>query len=124
MSNNKIPSLNNTCYSNYNAIEDYNVIENLFNLIYLGDRNEVGYSGVSNFLPTYVSNLSKTNDGYNHIQSELIRIKEKFENNDVNNRLFYINTLLDDTKKSYINSISKPLTFKDSISKAEEILSL
>jgi hypothetical protein len=89
----------------------------------MGNRDEIGFSGVSNFLTTYISNLSKTDDGHDKAMTELNEIKTKIENTEIDNGLFYINILIDDCQNSYINSKSKPLSFNDALIKVEEILS-
>jgi hypothetical protein len=118
-----IPSLKESSFANYDIIGDYNVLEDLFNKIYMGDRDEIGYSGVSNFLTTYISNLSRTEEGHDKTMSKLHEIKTKIEKTEIDNGLFYINILIDDSQNSYINSKSKPLSFNEALVKVEEILS-
>jgi hypothetical protein len=118
-----IPSLKESSFANYDIIEDYNVLEDLFNKIYMGDRDKIGYSGVSNFLTTYISNLSRTEEGHDKTMSKLKEIKTKIEKTETDNGLFYINILIDDSQNSYINSKSKPLSFNEALIKVEEILS-
>lgn len=117
-----IPSLKESSFVNYDIIENYNILEDLFNRIYMGDRDKIGYSGVSNFLTTYISNLSRTEDGHDKTMSKLKEIKTKIEKTEIDNGLFYINILIDDSQNSYINSKSKPLSFNEALIKVEEIL--
>jgi hypothetical protein len=117
-----IPSLKESSFVNYDIIEDYNVLEDLFNRIYMGDRDKIGHSGVSNFLTTYISNLSRTEDGHDKTMSKLKEIKTKIEKTEIDNGLFYINILIDDSQNSYINSKSKSLSFNEALVKVEEIL--
>lgn len=119
---NKSPSLNQSSYTNYDFIEDYSFLNNLFEKIYTGDRDAIGFSGLGDFMTTYVSNLSKKKESYNSIQKELKNIKDRFEKLNYDNELYYINQLIDDSKKSYINSQSKALNFNEALLKVEEII--
>ncbi|WP_284651128.1 NACHT domain-containing protein [Flavobacterium terrisoli] len=118
-----VPSLKESSFANYDIIEDYNILEELFNKIYLEDRNKIGFSGVSNFLKIYISNLARTTEGYEKIIAKLNEIKNKIVNIETDNGLFYINLLIDDCRDNYINSKSKALNFDDALTKIEEILS-
>lgn len=116
------PSLNENSYSNFDAIESYNILEELFNLVYLGDRDKIGFSGLSNFLKTYISNLSRKKSGFEKTISKLNEIKDKIIDPYNDNSLFYINFLIDESRSSYINSKSRALSFEEALPKVEEIL--
>lgn len=118
----KSPSLNQSSYTNYDIIEDYSFLNNLFNKIYAGDRDSIGFSGLGDFMTIYVSNLSKKKDSYILTQTELKNIKNRFEKLNNDNELFYVNQLIDNSKKSYINSQSKALNFNEALLKVEEII--
>jgi hypothetical protein len=118
----KSPSLNQSSYTNYDIIEDYSFLNNLFNKIYAGDRDSIGFSGLGDFMTTYVSNLSKKKESYILTQTELKNIKNRFEKLNNDNELFYVNQLIDNSKKSYINSQSKALNFNEALLKVEEII--
>lgn len=115
------PSLNQSSYTNYDTIEDYSILNNLFDKIYAGDRDKIGFSGLGDFMTTYISNLSKNKENYHLVQAELETIKDRLERLNLDNELFYINMLIDVSKKSYINSQSKALSFNQALIKVEEI---
>lgn len=118
----KSPSLNQSSYTNYDIIEDYSFLNKLFNKIYAGDRDAIGFSGLGDFMTTYVSNLSKKKESYILTQTELKNIKNRYEKLNNDNELFYVNQLIDNSKKSYINSQSKALNFNEALLKVEEII--
>lgn len=116
-------SISENSYFNFNKIEDYNILHTLFKQFYGVKRDiEIRFSGLSNFLINYVSNISKSDDGYKMTKSKLNEIKEKLEFDNYLNGIFYINLLIDESHKSYINYKSKPLSFKDALKKIESIL--
>ncbi|WP_309640935.1 hypothetical protein [Flavobacterium sp.] len=117
-----IPSLKENSYTHYNTIADYNILEKLFKIIYLEDRGHIGFSGLSSFLTTYVSNLSKSTEGYKKTFAKLIEIKAKLETAKSDTGIFYINKLIDDATDGYVNSKSKALNFREALSKVEQIL--
>lgn len=120
--NERSPSLKEDSFTNYDVIKDYSILEYLFEKIYMGDRDRISFSGLSSFLTTYISNLSKTKMGFDKTQDTLNKIKIELTQIISDHGLFYINLLIDTSNNSYINSRSKPLTFKEALLKVEEIL--
>ncbi len=117
----KSPSINYNSYVNFDVIDDYSILNDLFNKIYSEDRDKIGFSGLGDFMRTYVSNLSKKKESHDLIQAELNNIKNRVEKINSDNELFYINQLIDDSKKSYLNVQSKSLSFDEALLKLEEI---
>jgi hypothetical protein len=110
-------------FSDYAIIDDYSILETLFFKIYKEDYDKPDFSYGSTFFTTYVSNLSKKDvNSYAKTQEVLIGIKEKLDARSSNNLLFNINFLIDNSKNSYINSQSVPLSFKEALNKVESIL--
>ncbi|MNR47667.1 hypothetical protein D3C85_1667980 [compost metagenome] len=67
--------------------------------------------------------MSKIGDtSYAKTQEVLRGIKDKLIQENSDTRLFNINLLIDNSKNSYINSKSVPLTFKEALNKAESII--
>ncbi|WP_456311578.1 NACHT domain-containing protein [Pseudomonas shirazensis] len=122
LNKNKLPSLSQTCYANYYAVEDFNILKTLFDKIYRGDSEEIGFSGLGNFIFAYVSNLSKSKKNYDSVQAELLNIKLWAKEQNLDNELFHINQLIDKSKNSYINAQSKALNFNEALQKVEQIL--
>ncbi len=118
----KSPSLKENSFINYNAIEDYSILEELFDYTYMKDRDRIGFSGAGSFLTIYISNLSKTKVSYTLTLDKLNEIKDNLELNNSENGIYHINSLIDNCKNSYINSQSKALTFNEALTKVEEIL--
>ena len=110
-------------FSDYSAIEDYSILETLFFKIYKEVYDKPDFSHGTSFFDAYVSNLSKKDEeSYTETQNTLLSIKEKLIKENSDTRLFNINLLIDNSKNSYINSKSVPLTFKEALSKVESIL--
>ncbi len=122
LNKNKLPSLNQASYANYTAVEDFNILKTLFDKIYTGDSDEIGFSGLGNFIFAYVSNLSKTKHSYDLVQAELMSIKLWAEEQNLDHELFHINQLIDKSKNRYINAQSKALNFNEALQKVEQIL--
>ncbi len=117
-----VPSLKDSSYLHYNAIDDYTVLDKLFQAIYLEDRDRIGFSGLSSFLSTYISNLSKSDEGYKKVSEKLNEIKARLETEKSDTGLFFINKLIDDATNGYVNSKSVALSFRDALVKVEQIL--
>lgn len=118
----KIPSLNQTSYTHYNAVQDYNVLEKLFQEIYMRDGDEIGFSGLGNFLYVYVTNLSKEKAQYENTIGVLKSMRDTFQTTDNKNALFYINNLIDSSRLSFLNSLSRALSFDEALQKVEQIV--
>ena len=116
-------SASSNFFTDYNAIEDYYVLEDFFNKIYLDKRFERSFNNSANFLEQYISNLSKNDESYKKTISILLEIRDKLtkENNDIG--IFHINLLIDTSNNTYYNMKSEPLTFNDALLKVNEIIS-
>jgi hypothetical protein len=108
-------------FSNYNAVHDLEIIQELFYEIYIIKDERFNYSRSTNFLNVYISNLSKNEEMYRRVESELLKIKEKVTE-DVDRGLFFVNFLLDNAKNSYINEKSKKYTFAQALELVEKII--
>lgn len=116
-----LPSLKEISYTGYDVIDAYQTLHKLYEKIYIKNEDKFGLSDMRNFMSAYVANLSKHKNQYLQVQHELELIKTNLGRFSENKELFYINHLLDDSKKGYVNSQSKTFCFKDALSKAEEI---
>ncbi len=114
--------MNGNEYSKYSVIENYNIIEKLFMAIYIDESDKYRFQNNVTIFNTYISNLSKKEEGYLKIQEILKKIKATLLLENSDSALFYINLLLDNSTNSYINSKSVPLTFKEALTKVEEII--
>jgi hypothetical protein len=108
-------------YSNYNAV-DYVTFEKIFFKTYKKDSDKSVFSDSGQFMSSYVNNLSKDEKSYNKTREVLNSIKGKLNIEEYDSELFYINILIDNSETSYINSKSKPMSFKDALRKVEEII--
>lgn len=108
-------------FGNYSKIKDYQLLKKLYAICYGFDKEEYESHLLRNFLSNYISNLSKDDVGYVKTQIELKKIRETLTNDKVD--LFYINLLLEDSTKSYVNFKSKPFSFTEAVQKVDEILS-
>ncbi len=115
------PFYNGTEYANY-TIENYELLENIFIAIYVDQEEKFKFGNHFNFFNLYVSNLSKNYDSYLKTQEVLIKLKEEMENRGSDSGIFYINQQIDNSKNSYINSKSKPMSFEEALKKVEEII--
>lgn len=107
-------------FHSYLVIENYSILEILYDKIYLGNLERFGLRSAQSFYETYVSNLSKSDDGYTNTQLALNKIKIRLTRD--KKELFYINLLLESSKDSYIASKSEPYDFDSALIKIEEIL--
>lgn len=116
------PSLNQHSYKNYNVINDYGDLHLLYEKIYLGDQSKFRLSDTKNFMTAYVANLSKDNTSYVLVQNELSLIKSKIKNFSTNNDTYYVNHLIEESKKGFINSQSKTFNFNEALAKVDKII--
>jgi hypothetical protein len=114
--------LNGNEFNNYSVIENYEIIEKLFVAIYINNSDKFKFQNNVTLFNTYISNLSKAEDSYVKTQETLKKIKNSLSNENSDTGLFYINLLLDNSTNSYINSKSIPLSFKEALTKVEEII--
>jgi hypothetical protein len=108
-------------FSNYSAV-DYDTLEKLFFKTYGKESDKSVFNDSGAFLSSYISNLSKDDESYDKTQKVLFDIKAKLIKEFHDTELFYINLLIDNSKTSYINSKSKPMSFTDALRKVEEII--
>ncbi|MBF4518950.1 hypothetical protein IRZ71_21550 [Flavobacterium sp. ANB] len=109
-------------FSEYTAINNYDVLEILFFRIYKEVYDRSDFSNGASFFDAYISNLSKDDDSYPKVQKALKGIKDKLISEGSDTRLFSINLLIDISDNSYINAKSVPMPFTDALSRVEEIL--
>lgn len=105
---------------NFKHIEELDVIEKFFNIVYdekNTDTFDHHYS--KQMLVAIVNNFSSCIQGYEKLTKILNKIKEELNNN--YSKKFYINHLIDQSENSYYNSLSKNLSFQDSINIIENI---
>lgn len=122
LSKNKLPSLNQVSYSNYDAIDNYEILGNLLAKLNKRETEKLGFDGLENFIVTYVTNLSKNKESYNSTQDELALLKSMAIVQNSDNELYLINHLIDKSQNGYINSQSKAMNFKEALQKVEEII--
>lgn len=116
-----ILSLMSVKYLNYNAIIDFGNLEKLFKLIF-DDKDFDDFESIRyrEFIMNYISNISNSKEGFENVMLMLDKRKKELEENDKD--LFYINLLIDKCRNSYINSNSKPYSFKDALIESEKLL--
>lgn len=109
-------------FNNYDVINDYKIIIDFFDKIYLDKKFERSFSSSTNFLNQYISNLSKSEEKYKEVMNVLLNKREELKKSNENNGIFHINLLIDMSENSYYLSKSKPLTFSQALAKVKEIL--
>lgn len=117
----KLPNLQRTSYTSFNIIDNYKTLDKLYDSIYNKNEDKFELSGIKNFMAVYVSNLSEDTAKYLLVQEELASIKSNLEKSS-NKELYYINQLIDDSKKGYLISQSKTFSFNEALSKVEQII--
>jgi hypothetical protein len=116
-----IISLMSVKFLNYNAIIDFENLEKLFKLIFDDeDFDDFESSRYKEFVMNYVSNISNSKEGFENVILMLDKRKKELDENGKD--LFYINLLIDKCANSYINSNSKPYTFKEALKESEKLL--
>lgn len=115
-------SANSNYYTNYNAIENYNILELFFDKIYLDDKFDRVFNNSITFLNQYIYNLSKDSDSYQRTQDVLVTIRKKLVEKNNSNGIFQINLLIDNSNNSYYISESSPLTFNKACERVSEII--
>ncbi|MCX7551545.1 NACHT domain-containing protein [Xanthomarina sp. F2636L] len=123
LEDNTIVSLMNVKLLNYSSISDFSILETLFKLIY-DDKilDDFESSRYREFIMNYISNISRSKDGFDNVNLILNKRKEKLANKGED--LFYINLLIDKSENSYINSNSKPYLFEEALLEADKLLAL
>ncbi|WP_024772913.1 NACHT domain-containing protein [Aquimarina macrocephali] len=106
-------------FTNYNVVENYDILEELYELFYV--QPSEGFEGNfgKTFTETYISNLSNNSDGYESVQEVLNRIKTELQ--DSGDDLFYISLLIDISKTSHVISKSKSYNFRIARKKVEKL---
>lgn len=97
-------------FTNYDAVESYDIIEEIYELFYVRQPEGLEGNFGRTFTQTYISNLSIFDEGYEAVQSVLQRIKTGLK--DSGDDLFYINLLIDESKKTHVNSKSESYNFE------------
>lgn len=115
-------SANSNYFANYDAIEDYRILESLFEKIYLNDEFDRAFNNSITFLNQYVFNLSKNPHSYQKVQAILLDIRSKLIESNNSNGIFNINLLIDNSNNSYYIAESSPLTFSKACEKVNEIV--
>lgn len=105
-------------FINYDTIIDFDNLEKLLDLIY--DDVDFESSSYRGFVMNYISNISNSKEGFENVMLILNKRKKDFEKKGKD--LFYINLLIDQSENSYINSNSKPYTFKDALKKSKKLI--
>jgi hypothetical protein len=115
-------SLQLESYNNFNAIENFQDLLDIFDAIYLDKNFERSFNSASNVLNQCIINLSSNENTYTKIHEILIIKREELNFQKDDNGIFFINILIDLCENSYYTSMSKPLDFKEALKKVEEIL--
>lgn len=106
---------------NYKRLDELNLYESLFNIIYTQSISNSFYLHLSRkFMTELTTILSETELGYNDIQKVLFKIKDNLLLQEyskiVDHKLFYVNDLIETSNNSYLRSKSGKLSFRDAVS--------
>jgi len=109
-----IPSLRFIKLDDYDAIEDYDCIERLFDMIYNKDFDDIEEHYYQGFFISYLSNIiKKANPAPKQVFDILERIKTNLRES--GSDLFYINLVIENIKDEYILSKNRAYTIDEAI---------
>ncbi|ALM49454.1 hypothetical protein AMR72_11420 [Flavobacterium psychrophilum] len=112
--------LNEEYFSSYNNIEGINYLKKLYLIIFSRHDDVFAYHKIRNFYHSYIYNLSALNPKiFSDVQNILYQIKSLLLKKEED--LFYINNLMEKSKESFINSLSKPLNFKSALKRTLQL---
>lgn len=110
-------------FANYKRLDSILVLKDIFKIVYDENvKDTFDFYNSQNLLKVLINNLSETEVGYKKVRAMLTNLKSEIMNND--NKFFYVNNLIEDSKLSYYASISRPFTFKEAKIFLEEIESI
>jgi hypothetical protein len=113
-------TLNNDYFSYFDNRNGITQLKTLFNRIYGQKIDSFENHQAQNFFDWYIHNLSKINyEIYNETLSILIALKTEIE--ELKGETFFINSHIEKSKESYVNSQSKPLSFEEAKKKVDAL---
>lgn len=103
---------------NYTLMEELYLFEDLFHLVYEQSTFQGFYLYQSrNFMNVLTANLSSNENGYEQIEGVLLHIRnnlvDRVNQEDIEHKTFYINSLIDTAYNSYLKSKSTAFSFED-----------
>lgn len=110
-------------------IKDYNIlpnddidfVERLFNVIYNDyEKDRFEKAALNEFFRNYIINIAIQKDNYKKLNNKLQEIKVSPTTLESDNRRFFINLIIDECEKAYINEMSKPMSFKEALKLVKE----
>ncbi|WP_299440094.1 hypothetical protein [uncultured Aquimarina sp.] len=117
----KIPTIRSYKFANYNVVNDYNIIELLFDLIYDKEFDDFERNDYRSFLTKYLENLViKGDKEYAMVMQVLNKIKEELKGE--NKDLYHINILIDEVNYSFYLSKSKPYELNEALKYVNDII--
>lgn len=117
-------SLNHTNSQNYSAVPSNGLsgIEILFNRIYSEtDFNDFDFSYSNSFFINYSINLVTQQNKYEKLKDLFVKQRNIAEKEASDRRVFFVNSLLLDIEKAYINSLSKAMDFDEALKLVKEL---
>jgi hypothetical protein len=104
------------------SVVNYEILEKLFFVIFRKNYRENMFNYSIEFIKSYISNLSQKEEDFLNTQNVLQCIKSGLIKAEHDVEIFYINLLIDISKKSHYNFKSRPLEFAEAFKKAEQLL--
>jgi hypothetical protein len=98
-----------TYLENFSNLSDLNLLEELFKIIYNSENNDFNYHNTKSFFNRLIVQLSKSENGKNAI----LKILNKIKSGDLDDsQKFFINSFIEDSENSYLETLAKPLNFE------------
>lgn len=117
-------SLNHTNFQNYSVLPSVGLsgIETLFNEIYTDTEfDKFDFSYATNFFTNYTINLVNHQQKYQELKDLFEKQRNIAEKEASDRRVFFVNSLLLDIEKAYINSLSKAMEFDEALKLVKEL---
>ncbi|GEM_PF-4030226 len=118
-----VNTLHTNVIAEYNAIKsnDYSLIKRLFHLVYDLDVEGFEYHENRTLINVIINNLSKQDESFMKVRKTLQEIRADLNRATDDVKFFFVNLLLNDSEKRYVEAKSTPFSFQIALDKARKI---